>query len=57
MKIVRFLLGQCYALDGWALNDVEAMLVGDVAVGDPLLGSVVNGACLFDQIILTVRPQ
>jgi hypothetical protein len=53
----RFLLGQCYALDGWALNDVEAMLVGDVAVGDPLLGSVVNGVCLFDPIILTVRPQ
>lgn len=54
MKIVRFLLGRCTTLEGFAMNDFEAMAVGDI---DTLAGATTNQGCLFNPVIFIMRPQ
>ena len=54
MKIVRFLVGRCITIEGFAMNDFESMSVGDVTT---ITGGTNNQGCLFNAAIFTIRPQ
>lgn len=54
MKIVRLLLGRCITVEGYAMNDFEAMAAGDVST---VSGDTINAGCRFDPVIFTIRPQ
>lgn len=54
MKIVRLQAGRCYTLEGFAMNDWETMIVGEIQT---VSGETVNAGCRFDPVIFTIRPQ
>jgi hypothetical protein len=54
MKIVRLLRGHCTTLEGFVMNDFEAMPVADT---NTLFGETFNQGCRFNAVIFQIRPQ